>query len=139
MSGPSGTVGMLTWMPTTRSRCISPTVVVTAEPQSPPCAPKRSYPSRLISVAHACAIHGMPRPRVDGLSLNPYPGSDGQTTWKASAASPPCATGSVNGPITSRNSTVGPGPAVRDDQRHRVGFGRAGVHEVDVEIVDPGR
>ena len=101
---------MLTWMPRTRSRCISPTVVVTAEPQSPPCAPKRSYPSRLISVAHACRDpRRLPRPRVDGLLLNPYPGSDGHTTWNASAASPPCATGSVKGPSTSRNSTTEPG------------------------------
>jgi pimeloyl-ACP methyl ester carboxylesterase len=30
-----------------------------------------------------------------GLPLNPYPRSDGQTTWNPSAASPPCAHGSV--------------------------------------------
>ena len=36
---------------------------------------------------------------------NPYPGSDGMTTSKASAGSPPCARGSVSGPITLRNST----------------------------------
>ena len=31
------------------------------------------------------------------------------------------------------------GPAVGDDERHRVGFGRAGVDEVDVEVVDARR
>jgi pimeloyl-ACP methyl ester carboxylesterase len=34
---------------------------------------------------------------------------DGHTTWKASAARPPCATGSASGPTTSRNSTTEPG------------------------------
>jgi hypothetical protein len=43
------------------------------------------------------------------LSLKPYPGSDGATTWKASAGSPPCAAGSLSGPITFMNSTVDPG------------------------------
>lgn len=33
----------------------------------------------------------------------------GTTTWKASAASPPWATGSLNGPTASRNSTIEPG------------------------------
>ncbi len=40
---------------------------------------------------------------------NAYPGSDGSTTSNASAASPPCATGSVSGPMTARNSTNEPG------------------------------
>ena len=40
---------------------------------------------------------------------NAKPGSDGAITWKASAGSPPCARGSVSGPITSRNSTTEPG------------------------------
>ncbi|SUB10926.1 Uncharacterised protein [Nocardia brasiliensis] len=50
-----------------------------------------------------------PHPVVDGLSLHPYPGNDGATTWKASAGSPPCARGSVSGPSTARNSSTDPG------------------------------
>ena len=51
----------------------------------------------------------MPHPASVGLSLQPKPGSDGQTTWNASDASPPCAVGSTSGPITSWNSTTDPG------------------------------
>ena len=40
---------------------------------------------------------------------SPKPGMLGTTTWKASAGSPPWAAGSVNGPTTSRNSTIEPG------------------------------
>ena len=139
MIGPSGTVGMLTWMPSTRSRCISPTVVVIAEPQSPPCAPKRSYPSRLINVAHACAIQGIPRPRVDGLLAEPV-----ARQRRADDVEGVGGVAAVRDRIGQRTDhveelDVGTGPAVRDHQRHRVGFGRAGVHEVDVEVVDPGR
>src|SRR6185312_10817871 len=55
-----------------------------------------------------------PQPVWEGLSLKPYPGSDGQTTWNASAESPPWVDGSVSGPITLRNSMTEPGhPWVR--------------------------
>jgi hypothetical protein len=43
------------------------------------------------------------------LPENANPGSDGAITWNASAASPPWATGSVNGSITLWNSTIDPG------------------------------
>jgi hypothetical protein len=43
------------------------------------------------------------------LPLKPYPGSEGHTTWNASAAFPPKATGSVSGPMTFPNSTMEPG------------------------------
>jgi hypothetical protein len=44
------------------------------------------------------------------LPLNPYPGSDGHTTWKAS----PPSSGSDSGPTTFKNSTTEPGqPWVR--------------------------
>jgi hypothetical protein len=46
---------------------------------------------------------------VVGLPEKPNPGSDGATTWKASAASPPWAVGSVSGSITLWNSTIEPG------------------------------
>ena len=44
-----------------------------------------------------------------GLPENPNPGSDGATTWNASAASPPNAVGSVSGSMTLWNSTIDPG------------------------------
>jgi hypothetical protein len=40
---------------------------------------------------------------------NPYPGIEGQITWKASRASPPWATGSVRGPMILVNSKTEPG------------------------------
>jgi len=46
---------------------------------------------------------------ASGLAEKPKPGSDGQTTWNASAALPPWALGSVNGSITFWNSTTEPG------------------------------
>ena len=58
---------------------------MTARPQSPPWAPNRSYPSRLISSAQARAIRRGPQPGSVGLPLNPNPGSDGH----ASAAAGP--------------------------------------------------
>ena len=36
---------------------------------------------------------------------NPKPGSDGTTTWNASSARPPCASGSTSGPIIRVDST----------------------------------
>ena len=48
------------------------------------------------------------------VTEKPWPGTEGATTWKASAGSPPCALGSVSGPMTSRNSATEPGqPWVR--------------------------
>ena len=54
-------------------------------------------------------MRSTPQPVVVGLPEKPKPGSDGQTTWNASAASPPCAVGSVSGSITLWNSTIEPG------------------------------
>ena len=51
----------------------------------------------------------MPQPVRVGLPLKPNPGSDGHTTWNASDADPPWATGSVSGPMTFRNSSTEPG------------------------------
>ena len=54
------------------------------------------------------------QPVAVGLPEKPNPGSDGHTTWKASSARPPCAVGSVSGPMTLPNSTTDPGhPCVR--------------------------
>ncbi len=67
-----------------------------------------------MSVIQAAAIRCTFQPGWAGLPLKPYPGSEGHTTWKASAASPPCAVGSDSGAITFRNSTIDPGqPWVR--------------------------
>ena len=44
-----------------------------------------------------------------GLPEKPKPGSDIATTWKASAAVPPCAAGSVSGPMIFVNSAIEPG------------------------------
>ena len=78
------------------------------------------------------------QPVVVGLPENPYPGIEGITTWKASDALPPCAVGSVSGPMSFSCSTTEPGPAVADDQRKRVLVLRANVDEVDVQPVDLG-
>ena len=43
---------------------------------------------------------------------------DGATTWNASSALPPCAAGSVSGPMISMNSTTEPGqPCVTSSGR----------------------
>ena len=67
-----------------------------------------------MSVSHAFATRALSQPVSLVGPENPYPGIDGITTSNASAASPPCETGSVSGPITSRNSATEPGhPWVR--------------------------
>src|SRR2546421_522933 len=82
-----------------------------------------------MSVAHTSAIRSRSHPGSAGLSLKPYPGSDGHTTWNASAASAPWAAGSASGPMTSRNSTTEPGQPwvvtdVETERGHRVRHGR---------------
>ena len=68
-----------------------------------------------MSVANAEPIRSTPQPVSVGFAENPYPGSDGATTWNASDASPPNAVGSVSGSITfglpefERNVTLFPG------------------------------
>ena len=51
----------------------------------------------------------VPHPGPAGLPLNPNPGSVGHTTWNASLALAPNATGSVSGSMTLPNSTTEPG------------------------------
>src|SRR5262249_5081515 len=92
-----------------------------------------------MSSAHAFAVRPSSQPSSDGSPESPYPGTDGSTRWKASSALPPCAVGSVSGPIVSRGSITEPGrPAVGHDQRQRVLVLRAHVDEVDVDAVDLG-
>lgn len=65
-------------------------------------------------VAQAAAMRALVQPVVSGRSEKPNPGSEGTTTWKASCGLPPCAVGSVRGPIAFTNSTKEPGqPWVR--------------------------
>ncbi|MFC5140121.1 hypothetical protein ACFPK1_17905 [Actinomycetospora rhizophila] len=55
------------------------------------------------------ATRAIVQPRSATGVENPNPGIDGTTTEKASCARPPWATGSVSGPMTSRNSAKDPG------------------------------
>ena len=50
-----------------------------------------------------------PQPLLVGFPENPYPGIDGITTSKASAALPPCAVGSVSGSMIFSCSMIEPG------------------------------
>ena len=110
-------------------------------PPSPSRRPgRRSGRSRAgpSAVAHAAPIRSTPQPVSDGLPEKPKPGSEGATTWKASAG------------VTAERDRVDErldhlvelddraGPAVGDHQRHRVGVRRALVDEVDVDPVDLG-
>ena len=58
-------------------------------PQSPPCATNRVYPRRFISTVQARAMRMGSQPVAAGLPENPWPGSEGMTTSKASSALPP--------------------------------------------------
>ena len=49
------------------------------------------------------------QPVAVGLAENPWPGSEGITTWNASASLPPCAVGSVSGSMIFSCSTIEPG------------------------------
>lgn len=57
----------------------------------------------------ARAVRAVVQPRSCSGALNPNPGSEGTTTENARAGSPPCAAGSVSGPIMSRKSRTEPG------------------------------
>ena len=111
---------------------------VTAAPQSPPCATNRVYPRRFISTTQARAMRAGSQPVVVGLAENPWPGSEGITRWKASAA-----LRAVRGGIGERLDDLQllddrARPPVRDDQRQRVLVLGADVDEVDVQPVDLG-
>ena len=49
------------------------------------------------------------QPVAVGLAENPWPGSEGITRWNASASLPPCAVGSVSGPMIFSCSMIEPG------------------------------
>ena len=92
-----------------------------------------------MSSANTSAILPTPHPVVPGLPEKPNPGSDGATTWNASAASPPNLVGSVNGSMILWNSTIEPGQPWVMISGNGVLVGRANVDEVQVEVVDHGR
>ena len=109
---------------------------MTAFPQSPPWA---TY-----LVAKAAHKHtpgtGDPdgfRPGASGLPEKPWPGNDGMTRSKASAAYPPYAVGSVRGPMILSCSTTS--RAIHGSQSSAA-RPRASTHmdEVDVQPVDLG-
>jgi hypothetical protein len=78
-------------------------------PMSLPWAAYESYPRPRIRVSQVRATRAaVQSPSASGV-LKPKPGIDGMTTWKASSARPPWATGSVSGPTRSRKSTNEPG------------------------------
>ena len=77
-------------------------------------------------------------PVVVGLPENPWPGSEGITTWKASASVPPCAVGSVSGSMIFSCSMIEPGQPCVTISGQRVLVPRADVDEVDVQPVDLG-
>jgi hypothetical protein len=56
VAGSGVTIGMLRWMPTRCCGSCAPMQVVTAAPQSPPCAACRAWPSRAIRAAQTFAM-----------------------------------------------------------------------------------
>ena len=96
-------------MPITRSGYSAPSRPVIPAPTSPPWAPNRSYPSRVISSANAAVVRPTSQPASLSGVEKPKPGSDGTTRWKASRGSPPYDAGSDSGPSRSRNSATEPG------------------------------
>ena len=66
-----------------------------------------------ISAANAFAIRALSQPGSVVGPEKPYPGRDGTTTWNARDGSPPCARGSVSGPIIPANSSTEPGQPCR--------------------------
>src|SRR5206468_10199963 len=106
----AGTVAdMLVEMPSNSGGACRAICSETAFPQSPPCATNFVYPSRFISTTQALAMRGGSQPPVVGLPENPWPGSDGITTSKASAALPPYAVGLVSGSTIFSCSMIDPG------------------------------
>ena len=69
---------------------------------------------------------------------NPWLGSDGITTSKASEALPPCATGLVSGSMIFICSITELWPPMRHDQRKRIRILRPHMNEVNVEAIDLG-
>ena len=135
----AGTVpGMLEWMPISSGGAFAPIASVICAPQSPPCATKRSYPSRFIS----------DEPGVRDVDRTPT--GAGRLAREAVAGhrrndhvERVLGVAAVCGRVGERADHVQhlddrPRPAVRDDHRQRVLVRRANVDEVDVEPVDLG-
>ena len=111
---------------------------VTAFPQSPPCATNRVYPRRFISTIQARAMRMGSQPVVVGLPENPWPGSDGITTSKASAALAAMGRGIGQRIDDLQLLDDRAGPAVRDDERQRILMFRTNVNEMNVDPIDLG-
>jgi hypothetical protein len=74
-----------------------------------------------MSRAKTSAISSTPKRGWFGRKENPYPGSEGATTVKASAGSPPKRAGSVSIGRIRSNSTIDPGQPC--DSRSGIGAG----------------
>ncbi len=62
---------MLRWMPLHSDGASCPIAIVTAAPQSPPCAIQRRYSNLCINSVQACAIRSTPHPVAPGLAEKP--------------------------------------------------------------------
>ena len=136
--GRAGASGMLRWMPASARRSML--------------ADARRDHRAPVAALGAVAVVAEPRHQLDPGRGDPLdvpagrgracrrsrsPAATGTTTWKASGL-PPCAVGSVSGPITLRNSTTEPGQPCVITSGSASGVRRADVQEVDVEPVDLG-
>ena len=83
---------------------------------------------------NAAAIRRGFQPGSDVGPENPYPGSDGTTTWKASAGSPWPGVGQGTDHVEELDDRSG--PSVHEHQGQRIGVRRLDVHEVDPLSVD---
>src|SRR5207244_9875278 len=87
-----------------------------------------------MSSAHARAMLTGCQPGAVGLPENPYPGSDGITTWNASATVPPNAVGFVSGSMIFSCSMIEPGqPCVTMTGR---AFSRSEEHTSELQSPD---
>src|SRR5688572_20405399 len=129
---------MLVWMAINSGGACAPIRSVMRAPQSPPCATYFLYPRRFISTFQARAIRSGPQPVVVGLLEKPYPGIEGITTSKASAAG--SAMGRRIGQWLDELELLEDRtrPSVRNDDRQRILMLRTDMDEVNVETIDLG-
>ena len=129
-SGSGGAITKLRWMPQTCAGSRRPS---SGRHDRAPVAALRA----VTLVAEPAMISRTPRPMrrcpagLGGRPREAVARQRRQTTWNASAGSPPWRGGSASGPMILSELDDRPGPAVGHHQRQRVGLGRPGVDEVD--------
>jgi hypothetical protein len=99
----------------------------TDAPQSPPQAPYRRYPSPCINSARAPRHPVDIPPALARGAGEAQPGIDGTITWKSTAS----------GPITSRNSTTGPGQPWESTSGSASGRGQRTWKKSRLRALDP--